>query len=568
MKGKRKEIVGGLRKKNAIDSFQAVLNMIRNPKTKITHISYSSKSGFIFLISFAEGVTIEESDIEFYGINDAKTAFDKPVHELILKILMIENRQGQLDPLYIEDADRGGSSKRYVKISETEENAKDEASVQNNIYINSVSPNGNPITPSVVDFSYFDNDSAKLFLNMISQKENTSNISLQMVNYLLNSLNNSNRKLAVITMECIDNTYTSIEQVLVDYEEHENRENTARYENTIPNVFAQMIRLFIQSKMINCDLNSENGMVNTDGSKVVLIDFGKKIDVFNIPPVLARSIKYAYNTLVAKPFQPQKDYILEDMIQSVSYTTSDFIKPENATEEQINEILEKIHFLIKVISTIDFAYNYAVFGQRFLDQTGFPQMNYLLGYIYKDGQTIRRLSNWIHSQVHPIYNETITAERRPRFVAIMEKYTDLFRGNQTFPKQMIQTMRQSNALFSMNQNTQYNRSEMVKSGVLPLQLEESPVTDVEIQDIPISNPRKQPREANSDEISPKKPSVPSILNRFPSMTDLSSSAPSIPHRPPISLSLKNPMELGGKKKKTKRFGLNRARKSMKKNKSQ
>ena len=149
---------GGLKQKNTgITSWQAVYNMINVPGALLNVITCSSLKGFIFKLTIPSNPEYSE----FLGINSNKKAMNTPVYSLVLKFAIITPNGDDLLP----SLDLNGE--KHDKATESLIDFQREAINQQQIYIDTLSPLGKPITISVVDFSYFNSDACKLLLRKL-----------------------------------------------------------------------------------------------------------------------------------------------------------------------------------------------------------------------------------------------------------------------------------------------------------------------------------------------------------------------------------------------------------------
>jgi hypothetical protein len=157
---------GGLRliqTGNINTSFDAVYQMITNPLSTLTKISYSSLKGFIFKLDVPHDV----QHTYFYGLNDSGTSYNVPVYTLILKFAIITDRTESLPNfIYMHDS-HNKSTENLIEYAT-------ESKTQQDIYVATVSPSGNPICPAVADFSYFDCTSGEILLAKLIKNTNNS----------------------------------------------------------------------------------------------------------------------------------------------------------------------------------------------------------------------------------------------------------------------------------------------------------------------------------------------------------------------------------------------------------
>ena len=155
-KKQMRKFSGGVRQIDlSVSSFFAVLLMICARGATLTLISYSSLKGFVFRL-----VIPTHLYSQFFTLNPQKTAFNKPVVTLILKFEILSRDEEGLSPLIV-------NGKSYTKVTDRIIDFHNEAKTQQNIYKDTLWPNGHPTTLSVADFSYFDIAGADILLEKL-----------------------------------------------------------------------------------------------------------------------------------------------------------------------------------------------------------------------------------------------------------------------------------------------------------------------------------------------------------------------------------------------------------------
>jgi len=263
---------GGVREIDlSVSSFFAVLLMICARGAKLTPISYSSLKGFVFRL-------VIPSDLysQFFTLNPQKTAFNKRVVTLILKFEILSRDEEVLSPLIVEGKSYGKETDRIIDFH-------NEAKTQQNIYKNTLWPNGHPISLSVADFSYFDIASADILLEKLKEIADVS--SKLILGYLFRQLNLSPsyqypRQLGMIAMEEASEGFMTIYQIV-----QSNGNEDASLQLDCLYAFAENIILFVKLKLLNYDCHLNNVMgkpkdINVDTlDRAELIDFGKILNV-------------------------------------------------------------------------------------------------------------------------------------------------------------------------------------------------------------------------------------------------------------------------------------------------
>ena len=379
--------VGGVlqRQRNPkLSSWQAVYKMICLPYARLSRIAYSSLTGFIFRLD----VPNIESNTEFYGLNAEKTALTKPIYSIVFKLAIIsEDVSDRLDPLLITE-----KNKEYTKKTENLLDFKKEADTQQQIYIDTLSPNGNPITLSIIDFSHFDKRSTRILITELNKKHDSRTVG-EMLRYIgLNCLDYSkNRRLGMITMELAEPTYTELADIPI---------GEYTYISGCQYAIAQTLILFLKSKKLNFDSHTGNVLASTTPSNpgTVLIDFGRVLD---FKKDIYEKIKGYYNQLTGHDYDVDLDTYKK-------YTVTDlYISRTNQVGTVVNNMINIIQF----ISYMDYIIN--SISYKMSGSNDRPQLISLLRYLY--GPSFK--SYWGWNDVSQDW--TITPEIHDRYTAII-----------------------------------------------------------------------------------------------------------------------------------------------------
>ena len=370
-----------------LNSWQAVYKMICLPDAKLSYISYSSLTGFIFRLD----VPNIESNTEFYGLNDKKSALTKPIYSIVFKLAIISNDvHDKLNPLIITEKNAA-----FNKKTENLRDFKKEADTQQQIYIDTLSPNGNPITLSIIDFSHFDKRSTRILLMELNKKHTSRTIS-EMLRYIgLNCLEHSkNRRLGMITMELAEPTYTELSKISIGSDE---------YISGCQHAIAQTIILFVKSKKLNFDSHTGNVLASTTPSNpgTVLIDFGRVLD-FNTD--IYENIKEYYNQLTGRNYD-------HDLATYKKYTITDLY---TSRTNPVGTVVDNMINIIRFMSYMDYIINSISYNMT--GSYDRPQLISLLRYLY--GESFRSYWGW-NDRKYVSPDWTITPEIRDRYTAII-----------------------------------------------------------------------------------------------------------------------------------------------------
>ena len=439
------KIKGGLRQKNTnITSFQAVMNMINLQGAQLSHIAYKSLSGFIFKLDIPHNPT----GSEFFGLNEKSHAFNVPIYSLIIKFAIISDVKERLRDLFMVD-----EAKRYEKRKETLEDFQKECEIQQQVYLKTVIPSGNPVCLAVVDFSHFDSVSTPIFLEKLLKLART-NKARNMLAYLHDNVKN-HRRLGMITMELADGYY-----------EIANVTNRDELAEKMMYSISQLFISFTKLKIMNYDSHMGNILTKPNSAKTFHIDFGRTInfndgkrrleDAF---PKLGNKIIMDYNSISGNDYETEFRAIMEiDIVD---------LYAGGRTDEIV--VIERMHRIIKFLAYVDYVVNMSYFSM-----TGFerPQMIEMLKIIYGRGN----MSD-IWDPTAAIYkNPTTAVYKKPNFVldqrsipifqeviVLVKKMSevDTTLGRQSKSGSAIEDAKRENRLFHINKTESYDRSSLV-----------------------------------------------------------------------------------------------------------
>jgi len=398
-KSHTKKTRGGLKKKHDTKSpEEAVMSMINNPKTIVSIVSYSSLKGFIFKI---EIVGATDEDIEFYSLyNNSKY----PVTCLILKFAVLTL------PLYVNtdlplfEIDGENISKLPMTITEL----KHEATTQQHVYTSTIKNSGNYICPAIAFADKLPNDECLNVLLTKNPDQNTEKI----LKYLQSTITRSmTYNLGLIAMELVSRDFITLDQFSI---------YTPSGRNAYEYAIAELLILFIECRIINCDFNMGNVLVKTDGTKCYLIDLGSGIDIDKFDKSGDNYSTTQTRTSISRWIRGK---IMQEESQKVGiierYNTfstdgydNDFSRIKNLEPTSIwhkdTDSYTNIFNIIKFISIFDYAHNNFKFGLLA------PQMSHVLNYLYGQMWSQNRPPEW---------DDWI--DRKDRYNGIIEKYKEL-----------------------------------------------------------------------------------------------------------------------------------------------
>ena len=280
---------GGIIKKNDnVASIISIMNMINIERAKIKKISFESLYGFVFELQVPD---IKDCETEFFGLNESKSGFTRPIDAVVIKISVLNKGEYELPELIL-------NNELIQKLTSIEEEFKKEAVLQSEIYHQTLS-RGDPICPSIIDLLILSSNDATAFLDKMKSKSNEIDDSRLVIEWLINCFSEYKKcNLGMIVMESAM-SYNSFfkEQTLLynsikksatrgrsaksslSSKAMTSEEIAGRHKNMLFTLLQKVIRLYNECRIVHFDLHKGNSMVKYNESdknyNLYLIDFGR-----------------------------------------------------------------------------------------------------------------------------------------------------------------------------------------------------------------------------------------------------------------------------------------------------
>ena len=326
-----KNLTGGLILKNpsmANMGFFPVLEMIKNPNSRIILLTAETAKGFIFLLN------VNESDSNYKNVDGSF------VTSFIIKIVVIAPESNI--PLVKQYKD-------IPKFSESAQSFLNEAKIQQDIWIKTIENGSKEFTPSIANFVLFNNQNSHKLVGCLDEKLHSKTRvgadvpMMSVITYLVDILyKNQEYELGVITMPTINNNITLYKYIQI------NENNDELIHNAYSNAIANVIRLFLFYGVFHFDLNSSNILIIKDGpqmGRIYIIDFGGATDIM-IPdindPYLTPQMKSNLNEKIRE--------LLEEFRKIIN---SEDVNPSQVNSDKIDFIDIICNYLITIDNTIN-----------------------------------------------------------------------------------------------------------------------------------------------------------------------------------------------------------------------
>jgi len=308
--------------------FTPVLKMLQIPDSKIEMLSYESLFGFMFEL------IVPPEETEYVGLNKSQKLFTVPITNFILKIVVIGS---------VGD---GGITSRYLpdffgtqKACELNDSFINEAKIQQDIWLSSISGGHPELCPSVANFSLFDNQNSQKLLNYLYNRETKPTITHRIISFLYELTRiNAQYSIGIILMPKVMNSITMKDfgyATVHDVTLLPDQKYSIMYQ-AYANVIAQITRLYILTGIVHVDLHPRNILIQRDNYnhiKSQIIDFGRVVHVVEDPnnPTNPNNRKTLFDELF--PFQTQR----------AKRRSNDIGSEIDPKEEYMNKVLRIIY---------------------------------------------------------------------------------------------------------------------------------------------------------------------------------------------------------------------------------
>lgn len=273
---------GGVKLKpkySASDKFKPIIDMLQSPGANLSLLAYTSAKGFVFRLD------VQPGNSAYLGYNRQRNAFTDEVLSLCLKLVVVyspdpnDPNEGEGEP--IDDFDNfgfpgNGFDPQIHKSTESKQSLFDEARYQQQAWKTSIIQNGVEVCPPVCNLALLDSQGSIYFLDFLQNIQNNSQRnkarSDKTIVYLRQQIK-PNFAIGVLSMHTVVNsvdffTFTETDDI-----------NTPKGLDMYKRLAAQTMRLFLQEKMIHCDLHTGNALVSdaTTPPTCDIIDFGRVV---------------------------------------------------------------------------------------------------------------------------------------------------------------------------------------------------------------------------------------------------------------------------------------------------
>jgi hypothetical protein len=247
----------------------SILYMMKDSRTVIKPLTFSSLKGFIFSLNVDDNVS------KYTTLGASK--FDTPVTKFLFKIVIIHFKNDAPLPLF----------HGLKKSCESSQSFLEEAMLQQELYEHSIEGGRTPICPPVANYTTLNNKNALHFIDYIQNRLQIEERDHEGILEYLKAIFRSPVRMGIIVMP---NVINSDKSASMTYERYiDSHLDDIEFSNIL---VAQTIRLLFM-KCFHYDLHSKNSLVTTNPPNVYLIDFGRASNLKN-------NKADEYNTMVEK----------------------------------------------------------------------------------------------------------------------------------------------------------------------------------------------------------------------------------------------------------------------------
>ena len=391
--------------------------------TRLELISTISVSGFIFRLDIDHDPTLSE----FFGLNDERTAFTKPVYSIVLKFVFLADETRSVMFQFLNEM---GEPKNVSKMTEKASNFTLEAKHQQMIYQETLLPQGRPVTLAVVDVSKFDALNTRALINELEQVPTSSGMVGLVLHYMKTTVNDQVH-LGLISMELANPAFSTLQTV-------KKQLSKPLYDDACAYALAQIALLFVKLKVVLFDCHEANVLVNTevktspDQDKSILIDFGRMFVLNNFflsfDEKKIASVETDFLQLSGKPFRESMVSIKDLEVSSIN-------------ETNLLDVLHNLAFLDCAISVPRKVRTNPVVIKR-------PQMLALVRYLHPELEG--REDNWLNNptllkeverakvvKILGMFREMVAAASKAKESSLLEAKSQLYRVPDTIQNQVL-----------------------------------------------------------------------------------------------------------------------------------
>lgn len=256
-----------------LSEIEPIRNMLNSPGASIEMLTCGSAKGFMFELN----------------VNSEHSVFYNPgqhynrITSFIVKLAVI-SQQNDED---LDDYIPVNNGTPIGKSTESADSYFQEAKIQQDVWMNTLTGNRLPISPPIVSFSLFDNQNGLNFLTFLNYKVKKTK-SVHTITYLRTVLQNpnSNYGLGMIIMSNVLKSDTFESFIDLPRDENASFQGVHVTEHVLNDIYAKLvskiIRLYIEVGVIHFDLHIKNALIyyhSPNSLNAYIIDYGRASNV-------------------------------------------------------------------------------------------------------------------------------------------------------------------------------------------------------------------------------------------------------------------------------------------------
>jgi len=312
---------GAILQDSSITRCQAIVNMISEPSSILSLLTYTSLKGFIYKLDV---VNINKALFRYF-----RYLREPIIQDYLIKLVIIRKDNDDDLPKF-----RGRG-----KLSESMDSFINEAKIQNRIWELSTLSSTPNFTPSVIDLSLFEQDVGDNFLRLLKTKVAVGSRDEEVIDYLIGVIQDPANRLGMLVMPFLHNSVTFNDFIL------SNQANPGLLTDMSINCLSKVVGLYLFNGLLHYDLHMDNILIkNRDGVNIpYVIDFGRvsQVDLVN-PDEYFNLDQYLQPNEQVAALKQRNDF--RDKL--------DLLMTHNRRESQANVEVKQIAFIQEVIEYI------------------------------------------------------------------------------------------------------------------------------------------------------------------------------------------------------------------------
>jgi len=243
---------GALLMDPSISRCQAIVNMVSDTRSNLSLLTYKSLKGFIF--------KLDVNDLNKCLFRYWRYLQEPKIQDYLIKLVIITKDNDEDLPEF----------RKRDKSSESMNSFMNEAKIQARIWELSTLSSTPNFSPSVIDFSLFENPIGTHFLTFLKTKVAPGSLDEEVIDYLISVIQDPVNRLGMLVMPFLNNSVTLGTFV-------SEPANAGMLTDIYINCLSKVVGLYLFNGLLHYDLHTDNILIkNRDGKYIpYVIDFGR-----------------------------------------------------------------------------------------------------------------------------------------------------------------------------------------------------------------------------------------------------------------------------------------------------